>query len=129
MAFVDCILELRRFDAGNRQDRRRVLTGFSRDEETPAELVLELTEAEGYRAHGDREQVNSLALRTTIARVLPNTPPGWTWEELKANWPEDTAPRTQKLLEALNAGAEAGEWRREGKGVRNSAYRFWIIAP
>ncbi len=129
MGFVDCILELRRFDAGNRADRRRVLTAFSRDDETPAELVVELTESDGYRAHGDREQVNSLALRTTIAGVLPNEPPGWTTKELRDNWPNDTAPRKNWLLSALNAGVEIGEWRREGKGVKGAPYTYWIPAP
>jgi hypothetical protein len=129
LGFVDCILELRRFDAGNRQDRRRMLSGYSRDEETPAELVLELTDGDGYCAHGDRDQVNTLALRTMIARTLPNESPGWTWEELREHWPDDPAPRKQRLLDALAAGADSGEWHREGKGVKGAPFRFWIPAP
>jgi hypothetical protein len=124
MAFVDTILELRRFDAGNRHDRRRVLTGFARDEETPGELVLELTEA-GYTAHGDRQEVAGRELRQIITGLLPNEPPGIGWELVKKVWPEEDSPGKGKLLAALNAGADAGEWRREGAGKSRSPFTFW----
>lgn len=51
--FVDVIVELRRFDAWRREDRRRVLTGYSRFAETPTEVVVELTDT-GFKTIGTK---------------------------------------------------------------------------
>jgi RecA-family ATPase len=42
-AFVDTLVELRRHDPRSYSDRRRVLSGLGRYEETPAEIVMELS--------------------------------------------------------------------------------------
>lgn len=47
-AFPDILIELTRFEAGNGRDRKRVLKAKGRYDETPDELVIELT-ADGYR--------------------------------------------------------------------------------
>jgi hypothetical protein len=46
-AFVDVIVELRRHDPNDLKDRRRVLTAVGRFDDTPPELVVELTD-QGY---------------------------------------------------------------------------------
>jgi hypothetical protein len=128
-AFVDTILELRRFNVKDRADRKRILTGYGRYDETPEELVIELTEEGTYVGHGTRHQVNVKDLTNTIALLLPNEPPGDTIEVIVDKWPEDSKPGRQKLLESLRAGADRGDWRREGEGRRGSPFTFWIDAP
>jgi len=128
LAFVDTILELRRFDAANRHDRRRVITGFARDDETPGEVVVELTEA-GYIAHGDRQDVAGKELRGIIVGLLPNEPPGIDWEVVKEKWPEDTSPGKGRLLATLKDGAADGEWKQAGKGMKGSPLTFWCPGP
>jgi hypothetical protein len=127
-AFVDIILELRRYDAKKATDRRRVLTGYGRYDETPPETVLELAE-DGYKAEGSRRQVRAQDLSTEILRLLPCKSPGKTRDELVEDWPDEAIPTKQTLLDALNAGVDRGEWRREGEGKKGSPYTYWVSPP
>jgi len=123
--FVDTIIELRRYNASEKKDRRRVLTAYGRDDDTPEELVVELTEG-GYLQHGDRSAVAMLELLPTIAAMLPSDPPGWTRNEIFDNWPDGHGkPNTNKLLEALHRGSNNGDWERDGDGRRGSPWRFY----
>jgi hypothetical protein len=124
MAFVDTIMEFRRYDAANHKDKRRVLTGYGRYDETPAELVVELA-PDGYVAQGDRQQVRSRDTVSVLLGVLPRTAPGLTAKQIEDAWPDGTSPRHQDLLNALHHGADSGVWVREGEGVRGDPYRFW----
>ena len=121
MGFVDTIMELRRNPPG---DRRRVLRAYGRDDETPEELVIELTD-QGYVALGERTEVAMTELLPVIARLLPASPPGLTRDEVLACWPEGVGrPGTQRLIEALHRGASAGMWVQGGEGRRGSPWRF-----
>jgi hypothetical protein len=131
--FVDTIIELRRYNAGDRKDRRRVLSAYGRYEETPDETVIELTET-GYVARGDKQQVQRGSTADIIAEVLTNEAPGWTWEEVKGAvdaelGDEGPGPGKGKLLEALNEGADAGRWNRAGAGVKGDPFHYWRKPP
>lgn len=127
--FVDTILEMRRYAPQDRKDRRRVISGYGRFEETPDELVIELTES-GYISHGDKQEVKRLDISEVIARVLPPDAPGWTWQAVKEALDRELGdhgpgPTSTKLLEILNEGACESRWYRAGEGVRNDPFRFW----
>src|SRR5262249_38684757 len=94
-AFVDTILEFRRYSQDDRDDRRRVLTGYGRDEDTPDELVIELTDLDGYVPQGKRSEVRALDIGEVIFPLLPTEPPGLTFDEIMERWPEPTRPRRQ----------------------------------
>jgi hypothetical protein len=127
LGFVNVILELRRFNPADRTCRKRVLTAYGHYQEVPQEeIVVELNqEGTDYQVHGSRQQWASKNLRAILAPLLPGEPPGLNWEQVKAKWPEDPSPGKQKLLDALNAGAGDGDWKREGSGAKGSAYTFW----
>jgi hypothetical protein len=130
MGAVDTILEMRRFSPSNPNDRRRVLTGFGRFAETPAELVLELAkDGMSYTGAGTRREATARELNQEIVYLLPNVPPGKTRDELLADWSDEAKPRKQTLLDALEMGANRGEWRREGEGKKGSPYRYWAKPP
>jgi hypothetical protein len=60
--FVDTIMELRRYDASKKESRKRVITAYGRDDETPAELVIELDPTTNeYRGEGVKDDEPSLA--------------------------------------------------------------------
>lgn len=125
-AAVDSIIELRRYSAKDRKDRRRVLSCDARFDDRTDEIVVELAEdGIAYAAHGDRHQTVRGDLVTVLKTVLPGSSPGWTREEIEKAWPADECPRTRSLLEALNHGAEMGLWQREGDGKKGSPYTFW----
>jgi hypothetical protein len=124
-SFADIILELRRYDKDARQDRRRVITGYGRWDDVPSELVIELTaDGKGYIAHGDKEQVASGEMREIIRDLLPNEPPGCTWEQIRQKWPQEPAPGKPRLLGELGKGSGT-DWSRNGGGKRGSPYTYW----
>lgn len=124
--FVDTILEFRRYLPGDRKDRRRVLTGFGRDDDTPDELVVELTTC-GYVARGDRDSVSRGDLSGVLAGFLPRTPPGLTVDQILDSWPADGAkPGRDRLAAALKDGASEGKWVQTGEGRKGSPYLFFM---
>jgi len=123
-SFVDTIVEFRRLTPGDQEDRRRVLRGYGRREETPHELVIELSE-EGYRTCGARAEVRRLELMAEIAGLLPHEPPGWTTVQILEAWPEPTRPKNERFHAALSKGVEEGRWSRQGEGRRGNPYTYW----
>jgi hypothetical protein len=73
--FVDIIVELRRLNPEQADDRRRTLTAYSRFDETPRELDLELTDA-GYVAVGSKADAKREDRQSTIAEILVGHPGG-----------------------------------------------------
>jgi hypothetical protein len=124
--FVDTILELKRFNPDDHGCRRRVLTSWGRDDESQAELVIELNaDGTAYDAHGAREQVIAGDLRATVADLLPpEERDALTTEQIHAAW-DGTPPSRKKLLDTLSAGAKAGRWSQSGAGKRGSPFRYW----
>lgn len=122
-AFADILLELRRYNAADRKDRRRVLTGYGRFRDIPDEVVIELApDFLSYRAQGDRTDVVRKQVGTILAEVLPNEAPGITFDDIAENWPGETMPTKKSVLAAL-AGTQ---YRREGNGKRGSPYTYWL---
>lgn len=144
-AFVDTIIELRRFEAAARKDRRRVLTGYGRYDETPEELVVELTEARRerygtvfrtieparYVALGDHAAIRARQFEDRLLAAMPRSAPGLTSGQILEVLQQEhgTAVRRASLVEALDAWAEEGRVVCEGEGVRNDPYRYWTPPP
>jgi hypothetical protein len=128
-AFVDVIVEMdccRRARAGD--DRRRRLIGFSRYDETPRELIVELN-AEGtdYAALGDGAEEEFRDNWIRLRAALAGAPRKLTWHEVVERWPDDDEPPPRTSLRRWLAGAVArGLVRREGAGNRTSPRRYWL---
>ncbi len=123
--FVDVIVELRRYAPGERSDRRRTLTAYSRFDETPTEAVIELGD-DGYRCVGTQADAKQADRLDAIPDLLPHDPPGVTAEDLLKSWP-DTGPakpgkRTLQL--DLKRGAELTRWLLAGTGTRGDPLRY-----
>jgi hypothetical protein len=129
-AFIDLLVELRRFSPKDLSDRRRVLTATGRFRETPVELVVTLGE-DGYATHGSRSDVRQNDLAAVIRPALPEAAPGATAEELLERLPESCDLGKSKLYAALNKGYEATNrrWERSGGGVRGDPFRFYRSGP
>jgi hypothetical protein len=125
LANPDTILELHRYNAGDRDDRRRVLSGWGRWDDTPAELVIELNEdGSGYVAEGNRAEVRTRDLAAILNEIIPQSPPGKTVKELLEAWPGDHGPDKTAFGKALKAGVESGCWARAGEGKKGDGYRY-----
>jgi len=125
-AWVDIIIEVRRYQPDNLQDRRRVLTGFGRWDDVLSELVVELLpDGTAFRGHGDKQAMVRAEIRNTLLAVLPTEAPGFTYDQIGKEWPEEEGPRRQTLIGVLKQGADLGTWIRSGDGKKGSPYRFW----
>ncbi|HMS23161.1 MAG TPA: bifunctional DNA primase/polymerase [Candidatus Levybacteria bacterium] len=87
-AYVDIIVEFRRFDPSKRDDTRRVIKTYSRYAETPTELVLELT-PEGYDVHGTKAQVVQQEKLSVVLEILPTEPASYSIDKILSEWPEE----------------------------------------
>ena len=129
-AFVDTILELRRYNGADRHDRKRVLTGYGRFDETPKEVVIELEDdGLGYKAHGDRNMLMMSDLKATLLTILPKGSPGHTMRQIAELWPGETSPKRQRMVQLLKDGVDHHEWYREGTGKKGDPFSYFLAAP
>jgi hypothetical protein len=128
-AFVDVIVEMdccRRTRSGD--DRRRRLLGFSRYDETPRELVVELN-AEGtdYAALGDAAEEEFRDNWSRLRAALTGAAGKLTRREVLDHWPDDGGtPAETSLRRWLEKAVGRGLVRQEGAGVRGSPRRYWL---
>jgi hypothetical protein len=125
-AFVDTIVELRRYDPDSSTDRKRVLTCSGRSAEAMCEQVVELT-ADGteYAAHGDKQQVKTADLTRTIQNILPpEEKDALDYTAIRKEWPEEGEPRKKTVMAALRGGV-GRTWKQTGRGVKGDPERYW----
>lgn len=122
--WVDILMEFRRLDPNDLGNKMRVLTGFSRFEETPQDLVVELA-SDGYRGLGTRAEVRISTRKDTILGRLPSGPPGMSANEIRDGWPEDRPPSRRTVEADLTSLLQMGRVVRTGDGDRGNPYRWW----
>jgi DNA-binding transcriptional ArsR family regulator len=116
---VDVVLALRRGD-GEARPTIRHLSALSRFDETPPELVIELTR-DGYVALGSTD---AYAVSEARRKALEALADGELRVEEIA---EATGVRRTTLQVALSALERDGQVRREGKGRKGDPYRYQLI--
>jgi hypothetical protein len=125
--FCDVIVEMRRVRPGERGNRQRELVAYSRFDDTPPELVIELAEdGLSYEALGTSSELGRKNRARVLLGLLPKQAPGWTVEEVLSAWPDDTPkPGERTIRQDLSNGADANKWSRTGEGKSGSPYRYW----
>jgi hypothetical protein len=117
-AAVDIVLELRRYSKDT--PNRRLLECYSRFDETPASLMIELTEA-GYQVLGDQEAVELADLQARVWDVLPADPTTAMTRDDLAEAAHMNRGMITKTLDALEAG---GHRVCAGAGKRGDPHKF-----
>jgi hypothetical protein len=124
MASVDIILEMRH-PGGDPFTRRRRLFGWSRYDETPSQLTIELSP--------DRTRYERLADGTddfhthwdVVSGLLGSATGPLTRQQIQAAWPEEVArPHEATLWRWLDRAVELGLAVRVGKGTKTEPYRY-----
>lgn len=124
-AFVDIILEFRRYDPGREDDTRRTIKGYSRRKETPKEVVIELTDGR-YVLLGNKSETKEANRLATLNSVLPTKPPGDTVGDIKKWWPNGLCPGERTLRNDLETLYSKGKIKRTGEGKKCNAYHYWV---
>lgn len=117
---VDVVLQLSR-PPGQGRPTLRQLAALSRFDETPAKLVIELTDA-GYVALGTDPAVAAAEARDAVLRVAPGTEDDAITEDALL---EKAGVKRTVGQEAVKEHVAAGRLRRAGAGKRGDPYRYW----
>ncbi|MCH8823326.1 MAG: AAA family ATPase [Planctomycetes bacterium] len=133
VGFVDVSIEIRRFDAKNRSDSRRVLTTYSRFDETPDEIVLELTADGDYEGVGSKSDAKEMDRLKVLRSILPTESPGASSLQIHNELWEDSdtdivRPGERTIRRDLKLGAEKDTplWQREGTGRSGNPFTYFI---
>jgi len=124
---VDIILSIRRGE-GNTRPTVRVIESLSRFDETPAKLVIELTD-QGYRSLGDATAFAEKEAMSAILELLPSKEEnaltsGDVLDKLK----EQGIKRTV-ATDALAKLTKSSAIRRVGAGRKGNPYRYYKPIP
>ncbi len=119
---VDVLIVMRRTAGNNQRKNGRVLTSISRFDETPEELVIELTQ-DGFISHG---QDQALALADAKAAILSRAPrseaSALPVDEL-AHGLGGARTTVQRAIESLG---KEGQIMQVGKGVKGDPIRYYV---
>jgi hypothetical protein len=125
---VDIVVEMSSFRRAAAAERRRLLCGHSRFEQTPRELILELN-AEGtdYQALGEPEELEFTERWRRLRPLFEAARTKLTRAEVLAGWPaSDETPAEVTLWRWLEKAVGRGLLGREGGGGKRSPFRYWI---
>jgi hypothetical protein len=111
-----------------RKEIRRWLRAYSRYDETRRSLVLELTPAgDDYLVHDTPVDAAGSAVWQVLSLVLQDACERLTQRQLLEQWPEDfPRPDQATIWRALKRGAEQGLILKQGTGLRNDPFRYWL---
>ena len=126
--FVDIIVEMDWYGQPFEDDRRRRLSAWSRHEQTPRRMLIELN-AQGtdYLLLGDHTDECIDPNHDVLYVVLEDASNKLTQKEIYAAWPQDYAKPPEKTLwRWLDRGVQDGRILREGTGRRNEPFQYWL---
>lgn len=88
-SYADILIEFSRLDGENPNDKQRVLRNYSRFEETPAEVVIEMVDGE-YVSRGTRAEVSKEKRTQYVLSILNESDEvGLTVNQIAENWNPD----------------------------------------
>jgi hypothetical protein len=137
-AFVETIVELRRYDPKNNKDTRRKITGGGRYEDTPAEWVVELQRDDagpryiGYDPDAgpligaDGQAAPDPADWRTLLDAIIAGQPGATVEQVNA---AIRAARGRGVKEKTLTDELDTRYRRAGTGKKGDPHRYYPAGP
>jgi hypothetical protein len=127
---ADIVLELRWYRQGEEDDRRRRLYGWSRYEETPRQLVIELTaDGRDYLCHGSASDEADARGWQRVCDVLASATDRLTQKEILERWPAGVPqPAEATLWRWLDRAVAQGLVCRGGRGTKSDPYRYWLAA-
>jgi hypothetical protein len=128
--FVDILIEMSYYSRPGDADRRRRLRAFSRHEQTPRQLVIELsTDGNDYLARSDIAEEDLGESWQGLQLLLEEAVTKLTRQEILERWPADfPAPAPPTLWRVLDRAANQGLVRQDGLGRKTAPFRYWLPA-
>ena len=110
------------------EDRRRRLQAWSRYEETPRQLVIELNaDGSDYAALGDFQDEEFTSNWDRLRTVLLEATGKMTRREILSAWPSEwDAAGGGEPVSLAGPGGAAGLICQSGAGKKSNSYRYWL---
>jgi hypothetical protein len=126
--FVDIILEMGYYSRPDDVDRRRRLVAFSRYDETPRHLLIELQpDGLDYAVLESGPEAASGESWQAVLGVLASSHHKLTRQEILDRWSsESDKPDPTTLWRWLNRAVARGQVRQEGVGRPHDPFRYWL---
>jgi hypothetical protein len=124
--FVDIALEMHHVGRAAVGGRRRRLVAFSRYEETPRQLVIELNAGgTDYLCHDARSEDDFLENWEQLRAALAGAPRKLTRRQVAKRWPGGP-PHGVTVWRWLEQAVFQGLVCRDGSGRKRDPYRYWL---
>jgi len=126
--FVDILMEMNWYHAGDNSSRRRRFLNFSRFDDTPPRLLLELNaDATDYINHGDFELDDFAENWKHLRVIFQDAGSQLTHAQILANWPPDfRRPDPSTIYRWLDRACILGLVRKTGLGSKTFPFQFWL---
>jgi hypothetical protein len=127
-SFVDVVVEMGYYSQPDDLDRRRRLLAFSRHDETPRHLLLEL-QADGrdYLVLASGAEAAPGESWQALVGVLATADCNMTRQEILDQWSGDAArPEATTLWRWLSRAVAHGQVRQDGTGRPHDPFRYWL---
>ena len=126
-SYADILIEMKRLRRSSSSDRRRRLRAYSRYDDTPRNLVIELT-ADGtdYLSQTAQDENEFHSHWRMLETILEQADQKLTGVEIHRRWPAAPAPSRRTILRWLARAEAAATVRRDGAGVKTSPHRYWL---
>jgi hypothetical protein len=126
-ASADILLEMRFYPRAPEDDRRRWLQALSRFPETPRQKVIELS-ADGtdYLSRGTFHEEEFATRWAVLHPILADAALKYTRLEIHQRWPGQQPPDKVSLARWLERAVELGLLRKDGRGQKGHAFRYWL---
>jgi hypothetical protein len=127
-ASVDIALEMHPYRPDDLCDRRRLLLGWSRHEETPRRRLIEWTaDGRDYRVLDETSDGEFDRGWSAIRQVLAASDGPQTAAAILRSWPADAPPPSRATLHRWLARAVERGWLCwEASSRRNAPYQYWL---
>jgi hypothetical protein len=126
---ADILVEMRYDGRHTRSGRRRRLQAFSRFDESPPDLIIELTAAgDDYLSHGTFEDHVFAENWPYIESLLCDVMNKLTRNDIFNAWYRLPRPSITSINAWLERAFDRGLLKKEGAGRRDSPYRYWLPA-
>jgi hypothetical protein len=126
-AYADVLIEMHPHSRSKLEDRRRLLYAWSRHDETPRQLVMELhQDGRDYAVLADAPDEEFDQALELVQHVLSSSYNKLTRQQILKNWPRRPRPNDGTLWRWLTRAVEQRVILQEGLGQRGDPFRYWL---
>jgi len=126
--FADIVMEMSCYRRARSRDRRRRICAYSRYDETPRHLIIELDAAGAdYLVRTDADGTPLVQTWPEVYYLLAHATQKLSLQDMVRHWPtEEVPPERSTLSRWLQRATEQRLIYRSGTGLKGDGFRYWL---